>query len=39
MKLIFMIPAVPSATPAAENTAWTGPGHLVEGGVDVGPVA
>ena len=27
MKLILSIPGVPSATPAQENSAWTGPPH------------
>ena len=27
MKLIFSMPGVPSATPAHENSAWTGPPH------------
>ena len=27
MKLIFSMPGVPSATPAHDNSAWTGPSH------------
>ena len=39
MKLIFIRSVVPSATPAAENTAWMGPLDLLERGVDRGGVA